>query len=189
MKKTKWVLAIIGFIVLLLICSILYQNLREDYTNQQAKKTNVEENIQEGNTNKKQAKNFTIYDEQGNALHLSDFAGKGIVINVWTTWCGYCKEEMPYFDKLYQENKDNVHFLMVNVLDGGTESVENGIAYRDGQGYSFPIYFDKEFNLIYSYQLTGYPNTIFIDKDGNLEDIHYGLITEEQLKEGIEKIK
>ena len=78
---------------------------------------------------------------------------------------------------------------MVNVLDGGTESVENGIAYRNGQGYSFPIYFDKEFNLIYSYQLTGYPNTIFIDKDGNLEDIHYGLITEEQLKEGIEKIK
>ena len=95
MKKTKWVLAIVGFCVLLLICSILYQNLREDYTNEQAKKTNVEENIQEGNTNKKQAKNFTIYDEQGNALHLSDFAGKGIVINVWTTWSGYCNEEMP----------------------------------------------------------------------------------------------
>ena len=189
MKKTKWVLAIIGFIVLLLICSVLYQNLKKDYTREQAKKTNVEENIQEGNTNKNQAKNFTIYDEQVNALHLSDFEGKGIDITVWTTWCGYCKEEMPYFDKLYQENKDNVHFLMVNVLDGGTESVENGIAYRNGQGYNFPIYFDKEFNLIYSYQLTGYPNTIFIDKDGNLEDIYYGWITEEQLKEGIEKIK
>lgn len=189
MKKIQWLLAIIGFIVLLLFCSMLYQNLKQDYTNQEQAKIDTKANTQEGSSNKKQAKNFTIYDEQGNVLHLSDFAGKGIILNVWTTWCGYCKEEMPYFENLYQENKEDVHFLMVNVLDGETESVKNGIAYRNEQGYSFPIYFDKEFSLIYSYQLTGYPNTIFMDKDGKLEDIHYGLITQEQLKAGIEKIK
>lgn len=102
---------------------------------------------------------------------------------------GYCEMEMPDFDTLYETYKEEVTFLMVDVLDGSTETVENGINYRNNKKYKFPIYFDKEFRLLEAYRLTGYPNTIFIDKEQNVVEIHYGYITKDKLQKGIEKIK
>ena len=137
-------------------------------------------------TNK--AKNFTVYDEQEDKINLETLKGKPTIINVWTTWCVYCKEEMPYFDELYEKYKDQLQFLMVNVLDGNSETIENGKKFIGSNGYHFPYYYDKNFDLVYAYNLSGYPNTIFIDQEGNLIKVHYGLITKEELVEQVSKL-
>ena len=62
------------------------------------------------------ASDFTVYDENGNAVKLSDFAGKPIVLNFWGTWCGYCQMEMPDFNEAYKNNSD-VQFIMLNCGD------------------------------------------------------------------------
>ena len=70
------------------------------------------------------APDFTVYDGDGNAAKLSDFFGKPLVVNFWASWCGPCKNEMPYFDKAAAE-RDDVTILMVNLTDGQRDTVES----------------------------------------------------------------
>ncbi|MBQ3562389.1 MAG: TlpA family protein disulfide reductase, partial [Clostridia bacterium] len=71
---------------------------------------------------------FTVEDMNGNKVKLSDFLGKPIVLNFWTSWCGYCKQEMPDFDRAAKENP-NVAFVMVNITRDSRETIGKAKAY------------------------------------------------------------
>ena len=90
------------------------------------------------------APDFTVLDYDGKEVKLSAFKGKPVVLNFWASWCGPCKSEMPDFNEIYQEYKDQICFMMVNLTDGTQETMEKAKAYVDGQGYSFPVYFDTK---------------------------------------------
>ena len=47
--------------------------------------------------------NIVLYDQYGKKHNIEEYKGKVIVINFWATWCGYCVEEMPAFEKIYEE--------------------------------------------------------------------------------------
>ena len=49
---------------------------------------------------------FETQDISGNTERLADQKGKVVLINIWATWCGPCREEMPNLDQLYRERKD-----------------------------------------------------------------------------------
>lgn len=49
----------------------------------------------------------------GQKVNLNDFRGKTIFLNLWATWCPPCLAEMPSIQKLYDQYKDNVAFVMV----------------------------------------------------------------------------
>jgi cytochrome c biogenesis protein CcmG, thiol:disulfide interchange protein DsbE len=49
---------------------------------------------------------FDTIDINGNAERLSDQAGKVVLVNIWATWCGPCRSEMPKLDHLYRKRKD-----------------------------------------------------------------------------------
>ena len=53
-----------------------------------------------------QAPEFTLEDFNGNKISLSDLSGKVVFLNVWTTWCGPCKKEIPDFIEVYEQYKD-----------------------------------------------------------------------------------
>ena len=114
------------------------------------------------------AYDFTVYDADGNKVKLSDFFGKPIVLNFWASWCGPCKSEMPTFDEVYKEYKDDIHFVIVNLTDGHQETVESATNYVESSGYSFPIYYDKDSDGAETYGVYSIPVTYFIDKDGYL---------------------
>ncbi|MBQ4347432.1 MAG: TlpA family protein disulfide reductase, partial [Firmicutes bacterium] len=87
------------------------------------------------------APDFTVYDSEGNAVMLSDFIGKPIVLNFWASWCGPCKMEMPEFNEAYAELGEDIQFLMVNVTTG-RETQESASAFIEENGYSFPVFYD-----------------------------------------------
>jgi thiol-disulfide isomerase/thioredoxin len=134
------------------------------------------------------APDFTVYDADGNTVKLSDLKGKPVVVNFWASWCPPCKRELPDFDEVYLDYKDDVVFMMVDLVDGQRETQETGQTHVDGNGYIFPVYFDTKQDAAYTYQLSAIPDTLFIDSEGNISNAYKGAIDKETLEKEISLI-
>ena len=97
------------------------------------------------------APDFTVYDAEGNPVQLYDYIGKPLVVNFWASWCGPCQMEMPHFEDKYQELGDEVQFLMINMTDGGRETVDSASAFIAEKGYTFPVLYDTDSNAALTY--------------------------------------
>ena len=130
------------------------------------------------------AKDFTVYDGDGNAVSLSSFKGKSVVVNFWADWCPPCISELPDFQKAYENYKDVV-FMMVNI--DSTPQLISSFVQRNG--YNFPIYYDTDHSANNAYGLSTFPKSIFVDPDGNLVKLQVGMMDEASLNEAIELIR
>lgn len=200
MNKKGLIIGIIAFVLLIAGASVLYSKLSRDnapnrlikYTEQKGELGN---NTKEGDEKEGEedvsefaAPDFTVYDKDGNAVKLSDFKGKPVVLNFWASWCPPCKGEMPDFNEKYLEYKDEIHFVMVNLTDGYQETEESAQRFLDSTDYSFPVYFDTDLNAAYTYGISSVPQTFFIDADGILITGAQGAISAEVLQMGIDYI-
>lgn len=142
----------------------------------------------EAETSEYLAPDFTVYDENGNAVNLSDFFGKPIVLNFWASWCYYCKMEMPDFDEVAKRNPD-VQFLMVNATGTEGETVDTAKKYIEKNGYDFDVYFDINQDALYTYGISSFPTTLFIASNGDLYTYYSGAMDADFLERVIEKVK
>lgn len=134
------------------------------------------------------APDFTVYDIDGDAVSLSDFIGKPVIINFWASWCGPCKMEMPEFEEKFEELGGDIQFLMVNLTDGNRETRETAISYIEKSGYTFPVYFDTDQDAAYTYGVYSIPSTYFIGADGSAVAMAQGAIDGSILDRGISMI-
>ena len=134
------------------------------------------------------APDFTVYDLEGNPVHLLSYLGKPIVLNFWASWCGPCKMEMPDFQKAFEELDGKVQFLMVNMTDGSRETVETAISFIESQGYTFPVLFDSDMDAAITYNAYSLPTTYFISAEGQVIARASGAISAELLQQGIDMI-
>lgn len=134
------------------------------------------------------APDFTVYDREGNAHSLSDFRGQPVIVNFWASWCGPCKSEMPDFEEKFREYGEEIQFLMVNLTDGHQETVESASSFVDGQGYTFPVYFDSDYSGAAAYAVNAVPATYFIDAEGVLVAYGKGAMSAEVLQKGIDML-
>lgn len=137
------------------------------------------------NQGKTKAPDIAVYDAGGKKVKLSDFLGKPVVINIWASWCGPCKEELPSFQKVYKELGNNVKFMMVDMTDGQRETKTTGQNYVSSQGFTFPLYFDLDRDAATKFAAKTIPTSIFVNKDGYIEARVTGSMTESQLRQKI----
>ena len=195
-KKILWIAAI-ALVLVIAGASVLYQNLsqRMEISGLATVATTVPateateaptETAAETETPDYTAPDFSMRDWDGNALRLSDFRGKPVILNFWASWCGPCQGEMPEFEKAYQTYGEDIHFIMLNCTVGDSE--EDAKKLIADNGYTFPVYFDTTGEASYTYGASSIPLTFFIDADGNLVTYARGALSGELLETGISYI-
>ena len=133
------------------------------------------------------APDFTVYDQDGNEVHLHDYIGKPIVLNFWASWCGPCQMEMPDFHEKYLELGEEAHFLMINITTG-RETLDSAKSFIAEQGYTFPVLYDTSSDAAMTYGAYSLPMTFFIDADGYAIAQATGAISGDILQQGIDLI-
>jgi thiol-disulfide isomerase/thioredoxin len=104
-------------------------------------------------------------DGNGTATSLAAFRDRVVLLNVWATWCGPCREEMPTLDRL-QAILGGPHFEVVAVsIDAGGLPVVQGFFREIGIKHLHP-YLDT-FHDVAALITTGIPITLLVDRDGH----------------------
>lgn len=101
----------------------------------------------------------------GEAKGIDDYAGDVVLLNIWATWCGPCRIEMPSMQRLQQRlGPKGLRIVAVSVDDPGMEARIS--AFVDELNLSFEILHDAPGAIRQIYQTTGVPETFVIGRDG-----------------------
>ncbi len=97
------------------------------------------------------------------------------IINVWGSWCGPCKEEMPILRSFYEKAQGKVLLIGVDVEEA---SLEDGRKFVENNGITWPNLFDAD-GRSRAYFGMGVPVTWFIASDGSVAHKHIGVLKNE----------
>ncbi len=132
------------------------------------------------------APDFTLKQRgTGNNVRLADLRGEVVMINFWASWCGPCRQEMPFIEDIYQRYKD-LGFTVLGVNVDNDPKLADKLL-KDIQ-VNFPILLDTENKLSEIYSVDAMPSTVMVDRNGNMRFLHrgykpgYELKYEEQIK-------
>lgn len=139
---------------------------------------------------------FELADQYGEMHKLSDYKGKVVFINFWTTWCGYCQREMPHIQELYEEYGENTgDVIFLGLANPKSESnpyaqdedIESITAFIEEGGYTFPTLFDTTNAVYEAYRIRSFPTTFMIDREGNIYGYISGALTKDMMINIIEQ--
>lgn len=119
-------------------------------------------------------------------VRLSDYKGKGVMLNFWGTWCEPCEAEMPYMQSLYPEYKDKGVEIIAVSLDATEFVVDKFI---DKYNLTFPIPHDTKDQVRDLYKIGPIPSTFFISPEGEIVEIVEGALTLERLESYLKQIQ
>lgn len=106
--------------------------------------------------------------------------GRPAVINYFASWCPPCKEELPHFQKAFDEYGDEISFIFLDALDGQRETLKTVNAFINDFPFTGPVFYDKgEFAM--TFQTNSLPTTLFLDKEGRVVKGYLGIVPEEVL--------
>lgn len=113
---------------------------------------------------------FSFEDTAGNTFTLSDFRGRVVVLNFWSTACSHCLEELPYIQQLYDEWATEL--VLLTIVKGQKPSTVAD--FIQAEELTFPVIVD-ELKLVSSqYRVTAIPRTFFIHNEGYIMGIKRG---------------
>jgi thiol-disulfide isomerase/thioredoxin/NAD-dependent dihydropyrimidine dehydrogenase PreA subunit len=122
---------------------------------------------------------FEIPCLDGSTFHLADTRGKVVFINLWGTYCTPCVQELPLFDALYREHREDVEVIAVH----SSIITEDISAFLSDKGWTIPFAVDTEDDLVWKTVggTSSMPQTIVIDPDGKVRFNRHGSVTKELL--------
>ena len=97
------------------------------------------------------------------------------IINVWGSWCGPCKEEMPILRSFYEKAQGKLALIGVDVEEA---SIEDGRKFVKNNGITWPNFYDAD-GKSRAYFGMGVPVTWFISADGSVAYKHIGVLKNE----------
>ena len=118
---------------------------------------------------------------QGEPLDTASLRGQVVVLNFWADWCGPCRAEAPFLNKVANDTEDEgVRFVGVNVKNDR----DAALAFERVAGTPYPSLYDQPGALLLRFREVvpqTPPSTMLIDREGRLAGIFYGGVTEREL--------
>jgi cytochrome c biogenesis protein CcmG/thiol:disulfide interchange protein DsbE len=136
-----------------------------------------------------QAPEFSLerLDRDGR-LVLSSLAGKAVVVNFWASWCTPCKEEAPFLEQVWRENRDRG---LVVVGYDAKDFRADARRFAKRFGLTFPLVFDGPGDALEDWGVTGFPETFVLDRRGRVVQAFVGDVTSDddkrELREAIDR--
>jgi thiol-disulfide isomerase/thioredoxin len=111
--------------------------------------------------------NFTVKDLSGKSIEMSDLKGKVIFLNLWATWCGPCRVEMPSIQSLYNSiDHDKIAFVMLSLDQAGQQ--QRVVQFIKDKEFTFPVYLPAS-SLPTLLRVNTIPATFVIGQDGKVK--------------------
>ena len=122
--------------------------------------------------------------QAGETLRLSDLEGRPVVLNFWFPSCPPCVAEMPHFEEAYQRFKpEGVAFVGVQLL--GLDSAEDGQRFVERLMVNYAVGADERDGvfgeIVKDYGVSGFPTTVFIDRDHRIRRTWTGSLDADML--------
>ncbi|MBI2623477.1 MAG: TlpA family protein disulfide reductase [Candidatus Liptonbacteria bacterium] len=132
------------------------------------------------------APDFALQDYNGKTVRLADFSGKPMVINSWAAWCPFCRKELVDFATVQKELGDRVAIIAVD----RAESRETAKKYTDELGVTNDLIFLLDPSDSFYQSIGGFsmPETIFVDKNGNIVERKRGPMDVQEIREKVRKL-
>ena len=133
------------------------------------------------------APDFLLRDLDGGEVRLSDLQGRPVLVNFWATWCTTCRVEMPELIAAYDKHgaSEGLVVLGVNLR----ESEARARPFVEDFGMNFPVLMDRSGEVARTWRIggpnEGVPSSYFIDRDGVVQKVVFGLLSEKTLNESL----
>ncbi|MBQ1288953.1 MAG: redoxin domain-containing protein [Erysipelotrichaceae bacterium] len=128
-----------------------------------------------------------IKDHLGNTHKLADYEGDLIFLNFTTTWCTYCRQEIPHYQEFLKKHDLRGFYIMNNTANGVPESA---IAeYAEKNGVEIPILIDSDDRFFSYFQISGYPTLFVIDENGTVLGYISGMLDEQNFEDLLANIR
>ena len=135
---------------------------------------------------RKPAPNFSLKDADGNAVNLSDYRGKVVLVNFWATWCGPCEAEIPWFIEFEKKYKDQGFAVLgVSMDDDGWKSVRPYVA---SHKINYRIVIGSELVSQQFGEIDSLPTSFVLDRAGRIASNHIGLVDKVNYQNEIVKL-
>ena len=120
----------------------------------------------------KPSKSFDYVNRKGGNTKLEDLRGKYVYIDVWATWCGPCRAEIPFLKKIEEKyHGKNIEFVSISIdVNKDYEKWKNFVT--DKQLGGVQLFADKDWSsdFITSFGINSIPRFLLIDPQGNVVD-------------------
>ena len=111
-------------------------------------------------------------DGRNNAIDLSAYRGKVVIVTFWASWCGYCLKELPALNALQEQAGDQwLKIIAVNVMD---DTADYRAMTRQMRDYKLVMTRDRDGGIAAGYGVKAYPNLWMIDPQGKVASHHVG---------------
>ena len=134
----------------------------------------------------RQVPDLSFQDYSGNTVKLRDFTGTPLVVNSWAVWCPFCVKELADFAQVKKELDDQFVFIAVD----RAESLELVKSFTDDLGVTDDLLFvldprDSFYRAIGGFSM---PETIFVNRDGEIVLHKRGPMSADEFREKIQSI-
>lgn len=130
------------------------------------------------------APDFTVAVLGSSGQHITlgaQYKNKPVIVNFWASWCSPCQQETPLLARWYKQQHGTVSLVGLDENDSETAAEK----FAREKGVTYPLGFDPQTTVAKKYDISGIPQTFFLNAQHRVVDHLYGAVTTAELAKGV----